>query len=102
MEKLYCNDTFRKAWGKDPFASAFAVTGEVFRDVNPKRRGKATVQLGLHDCTGRAVYNLKTLQVRATPPLVPKVNAQDATGYSPTNTTSQHDRPRSAGICNRR
>jgi hypothetical protein len=47
----------------------------LFRDINPKRRGKATVQLGLHDCTGRAVYNLKTLQVRATPPLVPKVNA---------------------------
>ena len=37
MEKLYCNDTFRKAWGKDPFASAFAVTGEVFRDVKNRK-----------------------------------------------------------------
>ena len=37
MEKLYFNDVFRKAWDKDPFASAFAVTGEVFRDVKNRR-----------------------------------------------------------------
>jgi heptose I phosphotransferase len=37
MEKLYFNDTFQKAWGKDPFVSAFAVTGEVFRDVKNRR-----------------------------------------------------------------
>ena len=37
MEKLYFNDVFRKAWGKAPFASAFAVTGEVFRDVKNRR-----------------------------------------------------------------
>jgi len=37
MEKLYCDETFRKAWGKDPFASAFAVNGEVFRDVKNRK-----------------------------------------------------------------
>ena len=37
MEKLYFNDTFQKAWGRDPFASAFAVTGEVFRDVKNRK-----------------------------------------------------------------
>ena len=53
----------------------------LFRDINAKRRGKATVQLGLHDCTGRAVYNLRTLQLRATPPLMPKVNAGFRVSY---------------------
>jgi len=37
MEKLYCNERFRKAWGKDPFAAAFAVKGEVFRDVKNRK-----------------------------------------------------------------
>ncbi len=48
-----------------------------WRDINAKTRGKCEVQLGLLDCTGRAVFNLKTLQARWTSPLVPKVN----TGY---------------------
>ena len=65
-----------RVWPGGPKLLGTQPTQEIlFRDVNPKRRGKATVQLGLHDCTGRALYNLKTLQVRATPPLVPKVNA---------------------------
>ena len=65
-----------RVWPSGPKLIGTQPTQEIlFRDINPKRRGKATVQLGLHDCTGRAVYNLKTLQVRATPPLVPKVNA---------------------------
>ena len=65
-----------RVWPGGPKLLGTQPTQEIlFRDVNPKRRGKATVQLGLHDCTGRAVYSLKTLQVRATPPLVPKVNA---------------------------
>ena len=37
MEKLYFDETFRKAWGKDPFVSAFSVQGEVFRDVKNRR-----------------------------------------------------------------
>ena len=37
MEKLYFSDTFRKAWGKDPFGHAFAVQGEVFRAVKNRK-----------------------------------------------------------------
>lgn len=46
-----------------------------WRDANAKRRGEGRIMLGLFDCTGKAVFNLKTLQARATSPLVPKVNA---------------------------
>ena len=49
-------------------------TEVVWRDINSKRRGKCEIILGLQDCTGKAVFNLKTLQARATPPLVPKIN----------------------------
>ena len=66
----------------------------VFRDIHPKRRGKASIQLGLLDCTGRAIYNLNTLQVRATPPVIQKVN----TGYRVRYSESVRDAPLLRGV----
>ena len=65
-----------------------------WRDINGKRRGKCEIQLGLHDCTGRAVYNLKTLQARATSPLVPKINE----GYKVKYPDRVRNAPRGRGV----
>ena len=65
-----------------------------WRDINSKRRGACEIQLGLHDCTGRAVYNLKTLQARATSPLVPKINA----GYKVKYPDRVKNAPRGRGV----
>ena len=69
-------------------------TEVTWRDINPKHRGKCEIQLGLHDCTGRAVYNLKTLQARATTPLVPKINE----GYKVRYPDRVKNAPRGRGV----
>ena len=66
----------------------------LWRDINPKKRGECEIQLGLFDCTGRAVFNLRTLQARATSPLVPKINE----GYKVKYPDRVKNAPRGRGV----
>ena len=69
-------------------------TEVAWRDINAKRRGKCEIILGLQDCTGKVVFNLKTLQARATAPLVPRINE----GYKVKYPDRVKNAPRGRGV----